>query len=51
MIAVANTKADIAEKAKTVTIKEIKAHGKIEREVIRLDDADLDSRLSKWMRD
>jgi hypothetical protein len=33
------------------TLEGIKTHGKIEKEVMRLNDPDLDSRLSKWMRD
>lgn len=36
---------------KSAAIEGVKTHARIEREVIRLDDTDLDSRLAKWLRD
>ena len=33
------------------TVNSIKTHDKIEKEVMRLPDPELDERLSRWMRD
>lgn len=44
-------KETIAIQSSTAVIRTIKAKGKLKQEVLRLDDAALDERLAKWMRD
>jgi len=43
--------ADHKAEAQKAALKGVENHAKIEREVMGLNDHDLDDRLSKWMRD
>lgn len=50
-IAQANQRARTAEQIKVATLEGVRTHAKTEQEVIQLSDSELDSRMSKWLRD
>lgn len=51
LIGAAHERTKLALAEKTIALEGVKTHAKIEREVITLSDPELDSRLSKWLRD